>query len=102
MHLGGSAAPDGRGALYASYARFAVRAVVAAGLAERFGSVLVLGGPDALGAVDVGDLGGRLARATLAPDEARARTGQRRRPPPPPERELPPEEPLARSPPPLR
>lgn len=52
VNLGGSAAPDGRESLYAAYARFALRAVLDAGLHERFGRVTVLGGVAAIAAID--------------------------------------------------
>jgi hypothetical protein len=50
VNLGGSAAPDDRRTLYAAYARFAVRAVVDAGLPERFDEVAVVGGDGAIAA----------------------------------------------------
>lgn len=73
VHLGGSAAPDDRRGLYAAYAHLALRAVVAAGLVERFGSVLLIGGVDALAAVEADARGARVSCASLPPDEARER-----------------------------
>jgi hypothetical protein len=51
VNLGGSAAPDGRQALYAAYARFVLRAVLDAGLPARFGRITVLGGAAAIAAM---------------------------------------------------
>ena len=75
VNLGGSAAPDGRRRLYASYARFVVRAVADAGLAARFGRVTVIGGAGAIGPLGDGDAtrDGRLEVATVPHDDARER-----------------------------
>jgi hypothetical protein len=44
LNLGGSAAPDGRHALYVAYARMLLEALHGSGLRERFGRISVLGG----------------------------------------------------------
>lgn len=73
VHLGGSSAPDDRRTLFASYARLALRAVLEAGLAERFGRVTLIGGEPAVGALsDLADA--RVECLSLAPREARERT----------------------------
>jgi len=72
VHLGGSAAPRGREALYAAYARFVVKAVIGAGLGARFPRISVLGGGAAIASLD-GVLPPGLAQiGSAAPEEARA------------------------------
>ena len=74
VNLGGSAAPDDRRALFAAYARLALRAVVAAGLPERFGRVRVIGGEPAIAALSGVADDPRIECRSLSPDEARACT----------------------------
>jgi hypothetical protein len=73
VHLGGSAAPDDRRGLYASYARFVARAVDEARLVDRFGSVGFVGGAGAESALDGVAGAGRSSVEALRPAEARAR-----------------------------
>ena len=73
VNLGGSSAPDGRGLLFAPYARLALRAVVAAGLAERFGRATVIGGESAIAALSGVTGDPRVECVSLGPDEARER-----------------------------
>ena len=73
VNLGGSAAPDDRRALFAAYARLALRAVVAAGLPERFDRVRVIGGEPAIAAL-AGVADPRIECRSLSPDDARACT----------------------------
>ena len=73
VNLGGSAAPDDRRPLFAAYARLVLRAVLAAGLAERFDRVSVIGGEPAIAALAGHSEDPRVECLTLSPDEARAR-----------------------------
>lgn len=78
VHLGGSAAPDDRRAVYRRYARWALGGVVEAGLVERFGRVLVLGGETALSGLEGVCEDSRIQLSGVTPDEARARMAQAR------------------------
>lgn len=71
LHLGGSAAPDDRKELYDAYARLALRAVLSAGLLERFASLTLLGGQRALAATETVTNDGRIRRLPATPLEAR-------------------------------
>ena len=75
VNLGGSAAPDDRRALFHAYARLALRAVVAAGLLERFERVRVIGGEPAIAAL-VGVVADdpRIECRSLSASDARACT----------------------------
>lgn len=73
VHLGGSAAPDGRGSLYAAYARCVQRAVVQAGLARRFGHVTILCGAEAARWLESAPRGEGLHVASVSHAEARER-----------------------------
>jgi len=74
VNLGGSAAPDDRRALFAAYARLALRAVVAAGLLERFERVRVIGGQPAIAALSGVAEDPRIECGSLSPEDARACT----------------------------
>jgi hypothetical protein len=76
VNLGGSAAPDDRRALFAAYARLALRAVAAAGLLERFPRVRVIGGEPAIGALAGVADDPRIECGSLSPDDARACTAE--------------------------
>ncbi len=71
LHLGGSAAPDDRGELYDAYAKLALRAVLAAGLLERFASLTLLGGQRALAATEEVTSDVRIRRLCATPLQAR-------------------------------
>jgi hypothetical protein len=74
VNLGGSAAPDDRRALFAAYARLALRAVVDAGLLERFGRARVIGGEPAIAALSGVADDPRIECRSLSPDDARSCT----------------------------
>lgn len=73
IHLGGSAAPEDRRALYTLYARAVVRSAERAGLFDRFPRVTVLGGSVAIDALAGHVDRGHVELASLAPWEARRR-----------------------------
>jgi hypothetical protein len=73
IHLGGSAAPRGREGLYAAYARFVTKAVLEAGLGDRFREISVLGGAAAIAALEAPVRSGLSCIESLAPEDARDR-----------------------------
>lgn len=73
VHLGGSAAPDDRRALYAAYARFAVDAVLRTRWVERFASVTVLGGAHVVAAIGGRLEGSGVGARSVSHAEARSR-----------------------------
>jgi hypothetical protein len=73
VNLGGSAAPDDRARLYASYARCILAAVRAACLPERFGQVSVLGGEATLAALAGAGASDSVRFESLGHEEARER-----------------------------